>query len=1093
MELQSVKFLKYACCPIPNRLTWLIVVLLCFTAALPAQKQAERMSAATPRNQSRSAAIKDKFSRYRQYTMKDGLSNNSVRAIAQDEDHFMWFGTEEGLNRFDGERFTSFFNRYDNKGIPFDDISVLLALPGHRLLIGTLKGLCVLDTRKLEFAPVNLPDHQFASAKEQSVQALHLDRKGQIWVGTNAAVHLLDAKLNVVASFFRPATAAQSLNDAFVLEFLELPNNTVAVKAKEKTLPGKSVWQVIDFQQKTIEPLVNLHPDYGVLDTAYAQNSVASDGQQHLWFTATRASSTPKLFHFDFKTRAARLVMEEKHAKTQPAVARRFNRPFLLPDSLLMVQQYFGSPLIYDLRSGFTMELPRWKTSVPDGKSILSFVDRDGNLWLCPRFEGIYFLTLKTLPSTPMTALNDLHRQTMEQEGVSEEWFGFTGIEHAGRWVVGSGNGGLYSMDRTTAGISGQILSNPFESYAYPFAFTPYRGDTLWMQTLGGLYWYDVVHNTRGIVKHLIPGLETLDPRFIHRDRDGLIWSRVRGNGVCYFDTRTRKFHHFPSQGNQPPFPILSATAITEATDGDLWFSFGEEEKHLVRWRRKTRVFEKVAPLNLTERGCTKAFELLADRNDNLWLFTLEGVFVMNMKTLRVEPIGKTNGMSTNRPNAACLDKQGNLWFATPYGLSRCDPKSKNVRTFYESDGLLSDIVIHVKLMDTTRNILFVSTSRGMCLFEPDKVETAASASPTFITGLLVSNQSVSLPNSGILALSYQKNDLRIEFTGIDFINGPSNRYSYSMELENQPKKWRAAGIDNFANFLNLPPGRYAFRVRSANSDGIWSDEEATLRFVIFPPWWQTWTFRLSALALLLVAAWWGYKQQIRIVEDREKDKAQVHQRLADLEMKALRSQMNPHFVFNALNSIQNFILKNDTREASRYLTKFARLMRLILENSESPMVPLAREIELLRYYTELESLRFNHRFSFDFQVDIKEDTETISIPGMLIQPHIENAIWHGLMHKTGPGRLWIRFYKTSENRIICEIEDDGVGRAQAAIIEKDRPKNHRSTGLANIQHRLELLNAQMTNDIRLDIEDLYDETGQASGTKVIVRMPLVS
>ncbi|MFM9948801.1 MAG: two-component regulator propeller domain-containing protein, partial [Saprospiraceae bacterium] len=314
MQLQSAKFLKYTCCRVPNRLTWLIAVFLFgFTAALPAQKLAERMPA--PGNQSRSAAIKDKFSRYRQYTMKDGLSNNSVKAIAQDEDNFMWFGTEEGLNRFDGERFTSFFNRYDNKGIPYDDISTLLALPEHRLLIGTLKGLCVLDTRKLEFAPVNLPNHQADSANEQSVQALHLDRNGQIWVGTNAAVHLLNDKMKVVASFFRPAPFAQSLNDVFALEFLEFPNGTVAVKAKEQTLPGKSAWHVIDFKKQTIEPLINLHPGYGVLDTAYAQNSVASDGQQHLWFTATHGLSTPKIFHFNFKTKATRLLLEEKNAK----------------------------------------------------------------------------------------------------------------------------------------------------------------------------------------------------------------------------------------------------------------------------------------------------------------------------------------------------------------------------------------------------------------------------------------------------------------------------------------------------------------------------------------------------------------------------------------------------------------------------------------------------------------------------------------------------------------------------------------------------------------------------------------------------------
>ncbi len=260
----------------------------------------------------------------------------------------------------------------------------------------------------------------------------------------------------------------------------------------------------------------------------------------------------------------------------------------------------------------------------------------------------------------------------------------------------------------------------------------------------------------------------------------------------------------------------------------------------------------------------------------------------------------------------------------------------------------------------------------------------------------------------------------------------------------------------------------------------------------IYPPFWQTWAFRLALAALVLALVWYFYQQQIRTVRQRETEKNAVRQQLADLEMKALRAQMNPHFVFNALNSVQNFILKNDTREASRYLTKFARLMRLILENSESPLVPLAREIELLRYYTELEQLRFNHRFTFDFQVDSNLQPESISIPGMLIQPHIENAIWHGLMHKTSPGQLWVRFRKAGDNTIICEIEDNGVGRDRAAEIEKDRPKNHRSTGLANIQTRLEILNAQLANDIRLDFEDLHDAAGQASGTKVLVRMPVM-
>ena len=383
------------------------------------------------------------------------------------------------------------------------------------------------------------------------------------------------------------------------------------------------------------------------------------------------------------------------------------------------------------------------------------------------------------------------------------------------------------------------------------------------------------------------------------------------------------------------------------------------------------------------------------------------------------------------------------------------------------------------------------STDQGMCLFEPDKIGAAASAPPTFITRVQVSGTFSNQPESGELYLPYDQNDLRIEFTGVNFINGPGNRYAYSMEPEGRPARWKEAGTDNFANFLNVAPGDYSFRVRTANSDGVWGEKEAVLRIVIYPPWWQTWTFRISLLGLLLGLSWALNRRQIRRTENREKEKSQIRQQLADLEMKALRAQMNPHFVFNALNSVQNFILKNDTREASKYLTKFARLMRLILENSESPMVQLGREIELLRYYTELEQLRFNNRFSFDFQIDSSLNVEQISIPGMLIQPHIENAIWHGLMHKTEPGHLWVRFIQADAKTLVCEIQDDGVGRVQAAAMEQNRPKNHRSTGLANIQTRLDLLNAQLSEDIRLDFEDLYQADGQASGTKVVVRMPL--
>ncbi|MBC7775857.1 MAG: histidine kinase [Phycisphaerae bacterium] len=1076
----------------------LLTILLCI-AVLPAFAQkaspAQLLNPSTPQplNSSTPQPILDKFSRYQHYTMEQGLSSNWVMSIAQDDDGFLWFATVEGLNRFDGERFTPFFYSADGKGLPTDRVTKLLALPGHRLLVGTEKGLCVLHTRSLEFQSLPLPDRNGLLKNDLPILKICRTRNGQIWVSAGIGIYLLDNQLHLTQTFFEPLRPGEAQEGLFALDFLELPDGTVAVKCRQALPPYNRPWQVIDFQNQKMEPLSQRLEGLGVLDTALLSNSVASDGQNNIWYTCLKSVGPTALYRFDWASRRAQAVLPNlAYATPQPHLGQ-FHDPFLLPDSLLFLQRYFGSPLIYNLRDGSITEIPVWKTSMPDGKGILNFVDRDGNLWLCPRFEGIFFLTLKNLPATSMTALNVAHKKRMKTERVSEEWFGFNCVEQAGKWVVSSGNGGLYSMDKATLGVSGAVLDNSFQGYAYVNHFAPDRGDTVWTNTLDGLRWYNVVRNSTGLLKERYQGLDSLDSRFIFRDHHGLIWGRVRNNGVCCFDTRSRQFTQFSSKGSNAPFPLISATTCTEGPDGDMWFSYGTEEKYLVRWRRVTGVFEKIEPRCPAGTNCTKAFALRADPYGNLWLYANQAWFIMDTKTLQVQTFGKGNGLITNDPQGHCLDRDGNAWLATAFGLSRYDPRSRQLRTFYQTDGLLSNTIVNVELIDTARNILFVSTDRGMCLFEPDKIGAAAPAPPTLITGLRVSDRPVPLPQLGALALPYKQNDLRIEFTGVNFINGTANRYQYSMESEGKQAEWKEAGTDNFANFLNLAPGRYTFRARTANSDGIWGNEEATLSIVIYPPWWQTWTFRLSLLFALAALVWGFYRRQIIRTENREKEKAQVRQQMADLEMKALRSQMNPHFVFNALNSVQNFILKNDTREASKYLTKFARLMRLILENSESPMVPLAREIELLRYYTELEQLRFNNRFTFDFQIDSNLNPESVSIPGMLIQPHIENAIWHGLMHKTEPGQLWIRFLKADEKTLVCEIEDNGVGRVRAAEIEKDRAKNHRSTGLANIRNRLDLLNAQLAEDIRLDFEDLLDEQGQARGTKVVVRMPLLS
>lgn len=234
--------------------------------------------------------------------------------------------------------------------------------------------------------------------------------------------------------------------------------------------------------------------------------------------------------------------------------------------------------------------------------------------------------------------------------------------------------------------------------------------------------------------------------------------------------------------------------------------------------------------------------------------------------------------------------------------------------------------------------------------------------------------------------------------------------------------------------------------------------------------------------------------EQVRVEEERrntELELLHIKQKQAEIEMKALRAQMNPHFIFNSLNSINKYILKSDHITASRYLTRFAKLIRLILDNSDSKEVALSDELEALNLYIEMESMRFTNKFSYSIVVDENVSTDTLQVPPLIIQPYVENAIWHGLLHKVSDGKLLISVKKTNENMLQCIIEDNGVGRNKAMELKSKSANSNKSLGMKLIEERINILNQNTSLNGRIEIIDLYDALGQGAGTKVIITIPI--
>jgi len=224
---------------------------------------------------------------------------------------------------------------------------------------------------------------------------------------------------------------------------------------------------------------------------------------------------------------------------------------------------------------------------------------------------------------------------------------------------------------------------------------------------------------------------------------------------------------------------------------------------------------------------------------------------------------------------------------------------------------------------------------------------------------------------------------------------------------------------------------------------------------------------------------------------ESEKTKAEWQQQAIGLEMQALRAQMSPHFIFNSLNSINRFILQNNKAQASEYLTKFSKLVRLILQNSQAALIPLESELDALKLYLELEAVRFDDQFEYKIIIDNDLDSDMLKVPPLIIQPYAENAIWHGLMHKEEKGHLEIDLFQC-DKVLCCKITDDGIGRQKAAELKSKSASTHKSMGMRITADRIAILQQKKQIDTTIQIRDLILPDGSAGGTEVLLKIPVI-
>ena len=712
--------------------------------------------------------------------------------------------------------------------------------------------------------------------------------------------------------------------------------------------------------------------------------------------------------------------------------------------------------------------------------------DNNGNLWISVMYEGLYVFENENLNNKPQIILRGKSPVSAFQDREGNYWLSTT---ESGVYFVSSFQFNSYKK----FGFSDfNILSiEIFNEFLY---FSTYD-----KQVFKCNIWNDKILSIENIPLHINRNNAILD---IYANSDGSIWFlgkelyRCFNNETKIIDTISRGYNLCKTIDNN----ILSTSyqGFKKYNNDSLIFKFSDKEIPIINSIYQD-ITGKIYLGTINGLYCyfndslnylgekhnllkTRISDIKKINNYLLVATSGEGFLVYDLIKSKVFVINEKNGLNSNFVNTIFIQEHSIIWIGTNKGLCKLkfndfENFSFETEKYNKSDGLYSEEIKDIAIMN---NCIYLGTSKGLISFYPYKLKKTIVAPKIILDSLLINDSEAK--NIDISVLQNKENNITFFYKAISF--RASEKVKYKYKLVGFDEKWIITA-NKYVRFPNLPSGKYTFML-TASSDGInWNKESLKIDFKIKKHYTETFIFIifiiLSIILIIGTILFVIYKNLKKNIENVKK--------LLYAEQKALRSQMNPHFIFNALNSIRRYILENDSDTADEYLTSFASLMRLVLENSKQNMISLETEIQTLHLYLELEKMRFDETFIFEITKEQGIDMQSAMIPPMLIQPFLENAIWHGLAPKSMGGILKINF-KTENKNLICTIKDNGIGRTESAIISKKR-KGHVSTGIKNIEERIDLINLLSKRSIEIHTIDLFDNKKNPEGTKIIIFFPL--
>jgi ligand-binding sensor domain-containing protein len=985
------------------------------------------------------------------FTIEDGLAQSQVYCMIEDRQGNLWLGTRGGgISKFDGISFTTLT---EADGLPGNYIRAMAQDSSGAIWVSADNGFSRFNGRNWQ--QVVDPSGKPLPGVNQIVE----DGEGLLWLATDRGIYTCLVR-DTVASIW---PGSRGLPYQLCASLLIDSRDQLWVGTEKGLALARKDWRTKPQETKWI-----VYEDGAGLGAGHIRG-LREDAQRRVWITTYGSGAV----FWD-----GRQPLDSQRPFIRVAPLPEF------PDIIVFesLQDREGNMWFATLEGGAYRY---------DGKFLTQFSEKDGlrslhvhcllqdswgNVWLGTSGGGVSkFTGDRFVHFTDRNGLQGNRVYSVMEQGKGVQWFATSG-------------GGVDRLD--SVGFTHFGKEHGFTDAVVKAMATDAEG-RMWFGTEGQGAW--LLNGNTFIDFDEEDGLGGKWVKHITRDRRGGLWFSLADGGITHLQENLFINYNVP-QG----LPEERVDCVQEDERGGIWI--GTHSSGLVFFDGNR--FERFD----TARGlCSNSVRAMAlAPNGTLCVATAEGIAV-RAPNGQFRCITQQEGLTSNNVYLLVFDAEGNLWAGHEKGVDKVEPGNglsiRQIKHFGSAEGFTGIETCQRAAWRDTQGNLWFGTMNGATRYSPKQSEQNLHPPRLAITTVHLFYEDIrrtpfagelrrpwtDLPDS--LTLPFDQNHLSFEFIGVNHTSPEKVRYKW--KLEGYDRDWTPETDRREATYSNLAPNEYTFMVTAMNEDGVMTATPATFSFVIRPPYWETWWFRLFVGGGCLLALYGLFQFRIRQLKARERN-LQLQKSMLELEQKALRLQMNPHFIFNALNSIKGCMATGDLPLARKNLVKFAQLMRLILDNSRATAVPVADEIRMLEHYLDLEQLSRPDKFDYRIHVDPKIEVDTMRIPPMLVQPFVENSVLHGIAPLEKLGRIEVRF-QLEGNRIRCIVQDNGIGRTRSQELHAHRDEDHKSAGISVTEERLKLLQIGAEESYQIRIVDLKDGQGNPSGTKVEVLMPVIT